>query len=115
MTVQIDRDLIVFNTSKNPTTLVQYSGLAIGQLLITKRSKPPTRRISPGIAASHGNELIFVTGGQFSDTVDVYSLEKDAWARGPSLNSVRSGHSCCALGSAIYAFGGWYSYGELLD
>ena len=63
---------------------------------------------------SYRDWAIIVVGGfaigedEAAASVELYDIATNTWATDivPDLNVAREGHSCCALGDNIYAFGG---------
>ena len=52
-------------------------------------------------------EDVFLTGGARSDKVSALNLKQSNWSQAPSLNKVRSYHSCCSINGSLYVCGGY--------
>ena len=64
---------------------------------------------------SFQDRYIFVSGGEFQDSVERYDCASDSWSLMPALNGNRHKHSSCALGNVIYVICGASGYNDELQ
>ena len=81
-----------------------------------EKAKPRISRDTVNSFVNFKNKFLFVIGGctvymqggqeESMTSVEIYNLNRDSWAEGPSLNIARDSHTSCILGDRIYTFFG---------
>lgn len=82
---------------------------------------PPRPRIGHTAAIVLCNKLLIFGGGSYDkvyDDLHIFDLSSSSWYRPSDTGSVpvpRAGHSCCAIGSRLYIYGGSNIEGDIFN
>lgn len=107
--VQAFDQLLVFEGGEDAVNVFQIGNLTKTITVPNFTILPALERGAQSFAVAVMQESKVILSGGLQDAgkkVSIYDLVLKVWKDAPPLNSGRSGHASCALGSRVYAFRG---------